>query len=278
MKEQLHTNAAVLDKKRKDEKMNIYDTANKLAQEIKQSEEYITYKTAKEAIILNYELKSRIEEFEKARYDSQINVKEIEKIALDEKLNKIASKYPDNIQICKQILKKLQNENVKIEEDKNSSSTLYIAIQNKISIGNTHESFTRIQTMAHECLHSIQDRKMLIFNFIYSNIYIIYYIITLILIILKKLQNEMLFLNIFLILSFIYYVIRIYLENDAMIKAEYLTKEYMEEQKISTKEEINQITEALKSINKKCIKGTNGNIFIKIMVKVVLFSVLALIF
>ena len=208
----------------------------------------------------------------------KINVKEIEKIALDEKLNKIASKYPDNTQICKQILKKLQNENVKIEEDKNSSSTLYIAIQNKISIGNTHESFTRIQTMAHECLHSIQNRKMLIFNFIYSNIYIIYYIITLILIILKKLQNEMLFLNIFLILSFIYYVIRIYLENDAMIKAEYLTKEYMEEQKISTKEEINQITEALKSINKKCIKGTNGNIFIKIMVKVVLFSVLALIF
>ena len=208
----------------------------------------------------------------------KINVKEIEKIALDEKLNKIASKYPDNTQICKQILKKLQNENVKIEEDKNSSSTLYIAIQNKISIGNTHESFTRIQTMAHECLHSIQDRKMLIFNFIYSNIYIIYYIITLILIILKKLQNEMLFLNIFLILSFIYYVIRIYLENDAMIKAEYLTKEYMEEQKISTKEEINQITEELKSINKKCIKGTNGDIFIKIMVKVVLFSVLALIF
>ena len=126
----------------------------------------------------------------------KINVKEIEKIALDEKLNKIASKYPDNTQICKQILKKLQNENVKIEEDKNSSSTLYIVIQNKISIGNTHESFTRIQTMAHECLHSIQDRKMLIFNFIYSNIYIIYYIITLILIILKKLQNEMLFFNI----------------------------------------------------------------------------------
>ena len=150
--------------------------------------------------------------------------------------------------------------------------------QDKISIGNTHKSFTRIQTMAHECLHSIQDRKMLIFNFIYSNIYLLYFVIICILIILKKLDNVMLYSNIFLILSFIYYVIRIYLENDAMIKAEYLTKEYMEEQKISTKEEINQITEELKSINKKCIKGTNGNIFIKIMVKVVLFSVLALIF
>ena len=52
--------------------MNIYDTANKLAQEIKQSEEYITYKMAKEAINLNFELKSKIDEFEKARYDAQI--------------------------------------------------------------------------------------------------------------------------------------------------------------------------------------------------------------
>lgn len=52
--------------------MNIYDTANKLSQEIKQSEEYITYKTAKEAISLNYELKKQIDEFEKARYDAQI--------------------------------------------------------------------------------------------------------------------------------------------------------------------------------------------------------------
>ena len=52
--------------------MNIYDTANKLAQEIKQSEEYVTYKMAKEAINLNYELRSKIDEFEKARYDAQI--------------------------------------------------------------------------------------------------------------------------------------------------------------------------------------------------------------
>jgi len=52
--------------------MNVYDTANKLAQEIKQSEEYLTYKMAKEAINLNVELKNKIEEFEKARYEAQI--------------------------------------------------------------------------------------------------------------------------------------------------------------------------------------------------------------
>lgn len=52
--------------------MNVYDTANRLAQEIKQSEEYATYKTAKEAINLNVELKNKIDEFEKARYEAQI--------------------------------------------------------------------------------------------------------------------------------------------------------------------------------------------------------------
>ena len=101
----------------------------------------------------------------------KMNIKELEKIALDEELNTITKKYPENTEICKILLNKLENKTTKIEEDLNSEATLYIAIQDKILIGNTHESFTRIQTMAHECLHSIQDKKMLLFNFIYSNIY-----------------------------------------------------------------------------------------------------------
>ena len=52
--------------------MNIYVTANKLAQELKQSEEYVNYKMAKEALNLNPELKKKIEEFETARYEAQI--------------------------------------------------------------------------------------------------------------------------------------------------------------------------------------------------------------
>ena len=52
--------------------MNVYDTANRLAQELKQSEEYINYKMAKETLNLKPELKKKIEEFEMARYDAQI--------------------------------------------------------------------------------------------------------------------------------------------------------------------------------------------------------------
>ena len=208
----------------------------------------------------------------------KMNIKEIKKIALEPELNKIAQKYPRNTEIAKTVLERLGNKTTKIEENENSEATLYVAIQDKILIGNTHDSYTRIQTIAHECLHSIQDRKMLIFNFIYSNIYFIYYAIICILVIFRRLTNEILYSNIFLILSFIYYTVRVFLENDAMIKAKYLAKEYMEEQEVATKDEIKKVVYGFEQVNKESIKGTNAILFIKIMVKLVIFNALALIF
>ena len=51
--------------------MNIYVTANKLASEIKQSDEYKAYKDAKQQIESNAEVKSKINEFDKLRVDMQ---------------------------------------------------------------------------------------------------------------------------------------------------------------------------------------------------------------
>lgn len=208
----------------------------------------------------------------------KINIKELEKIALDEGLNEMAKKYPKNTEICTEFLEMLGNKTTKIEEDETSEATLYLVTHDKISIGNTHESFTRIQTMAHECLHSIQDKKMLLFNFVFSNIYFIYFILTCILLVAKKLPNEMMFSNILLILSLIYYVTRIFLENDAMIKAEFVAKDYIQKQNISSKEEVERLCEGFKKINNQGIKGTNCSLFVKIMIKVVIFNALALIF
>lgn len=206
------------------------------------------------------------------------NNKELKKIALNPEINEIVKKFPENTEICKEILKKLGNETTKIEEDKNSEATLYIAIQDKISIGNTHQSFTRIQTMAHECLHSIQDRKMLIFNFVYSNIYILYFIVICILVIVGKLKDVMLYSNIFLILSFIYYAIKVFLENDAMIKAQYVAKDYMQNKEYITEKDTEKVFKEFEKLNKGLIKGTNCNIFVGIMIKLVIFNALALIF
>lgn len=52
--------------------MNIYDTANNLAKEIKDSEEYKKFKELKTSISSNNEKKSKIDEFEKLRYEMQL--------------------------------------------------------------------------------------------------------------------------------------------------------------------------------------------------------------
>ena len=54
--------------------MNVYDTANRLAQEIEESEEYTNYKKAKEYIDLKPDLKTKIADFQKLRYEAQISM------------------------------------------------------------------------------------------------------------------------------------------------------------------------------------------------------------
>ena len=78
--------------------MNIYDTANKLAQEIKTSEEYINYKKAKEYISLKPELKEKLQDFEKARYEAQVEVIQTGKDN-EEKTKKVQELYAELIQI-----------------------------------------------------------------------------------------------------------------------------------------------------------------------------------
>ncbi len=72
--------------------MNVYDTANKLATELRASEEFVKYRDAKKEIEANPELKKKIEDFEKLRYDIQVLAmqgKEVE----EEKNKKLQEMY-----------------------------------------------------------------------------------------------------------------------------------------------------------------------------------------
>ena len=53
--------------------MNIYDTANNLAREIKESEEYKSYAQIKEKISKTADKKAKLDEFEKMRYTIQLS-------------------------------------------------------------------------------------------------------------------------------------------------------------------------------------------------------------
>lgn len=53
--------------------MNVYDTVNKLAQEIKDSDEFKNYKKYKELVKSNEEVNENIKKFETLRYELQIS-------------------------------------------------------------------------------------------------------------------------------------------------------------------------------------------------------------
>lgn len=203
------------------------------------------------------------------------NLKKLKAFGENKKLDDIAKKHPNNIEMCKKYLKMLKNENVKIEEDDRAEASIYYVVGDTIKIGTIGESYTRIQTIAHECLHSIQEKKLLILNFIISNIFILYFLI----IVFCRFfnvefvaNNQDVFFGILVGLGIIYAAIRIYLENDAMIKAKYLAKEYMQEQKISTKEEIEEMVEEYEKLNNLGIKCVNYNIYLIPIMIIALFS------
>lgn len=77
--------------------MNVYDTANQLAKEIRQSTEFIQYKKIKESIEANIEFKQKIDEFEKLRYDIQVLAMKGEEVA-QEKNQKLQEMYTILIQ------------------------------------------------------------------------------------------------------------------------------------------------------------------------------------
>lgn len=204
-------------------------------------------------------------------------IKLIKKIGEDKKLNELTNTLPENEQIAKEILKKLKNDNVKIKTGGASSqASLYIVATNTIFIANIKNTFTRIQTIAHECIHSIQDKTLLWFNFIFSNIYILYWIIITILTLFNKIANPNIHAIILVMMSITLFFVRSYIETDAMTKARFLAKEYMESKKeVITKKNIETIIENYDKINNIGIKFTNLSLIVEYLVKVIIYCVIA---
>lgn len=214
-------------------------------------------------------------------YDFNLTkIKKIKELGFSQDLNQITNKLPDNTIICEDILKQIDNfGKVKVTQEKNDNAkaSFYIAITNTISIANINKTCTRVQTIAHECIHSIQNRKMLLFNFAFSNIYIIYFAIISILALFNKINNPFIHLFILTLFGFIYYKIRGFLETDAMTKAPFIAKKYMEDGKILSEEEINKIMDCYNIINNIGIKLANFNLYVKCIFKIIIFCIICIV-
>lgn len=210
-------------------------------------------------------------------------IKKIKTIAYDSDLTEITNKLPENKEVCKEILNMLDNKNVLIEDskDETNKTSLYLVMKNKIIIANIKDTFTRIQTIAHECVHSTQNKVMLKFNYIFSNIYMLYFFIICLLKVFKviKFSNINILLLITLIMmGVIYFIVRSFLEIDAMTRAEYITKQYIKSKDLITKEETNKLMQNYGKINDIGIKLYIFILASKCIIKTIIFCIISLIF
>ena len=207
------------------------------------------------------------------------NLKKIKQIGEDKELNAITNSLPENEQVCKDILSMLGNDKVKIKQgEANSKTSLYIVATNSILIANIKDTFTRIQTIAHECIHSIQDKRLLWFNFIFSNIYLIYFAVITVLTLFNKLPFTNIFAIVLVVMSAILYIVRSYIEDDAMLRARYVAKEYMEtKQVLISKENIDVVVKNYDMINENGVKIYNLTLLFGYLSKIIIYCVVAMI-
>lgn len=207
----------------------------------------------------------------------KINIKKAEPLKEDKELEALTDKFPENIDIAKEMLEMLDNKNVKIEEGKSTETSLYIAITNKILIADMKNNYARIQTIAHECLHSIQDRSLLLFNFIFSNIIIVYWLVISILTATHVITNIAPFAFALVLMAMVKLAVRGFLETDAMTKARYLAEKYIDSKKILNQNEKEKLLAKYDKINALGVPYTIVYIMLGSLIGILVFGLIALI-
>lgn len=205
--------------------------------------------------------------------------KDIKKFESDEELEKIVEKLPDNEQLARIYLQKLNNNTVKIDKwnDEKIKTSVYNAMTNTITIGKIDKMYTRIQTIAHECLHSVQPKRILKFNFWFSNINILYFIVLLILTLFRIIEETNIQIFILLMLGIIQYSIKSYLEQDAMTKAKYLVNEYFDTNNDIENTEKEKLLKKYEELNEKAIPFVSYSLIFSELLKILLYLIIVII-
>ncbi len=155
-----------------------------------------------------------------------------EDVFYDEKISPVVKAIGDNEKLAEEILKYIGNTTTKVEknEDNKIKASFYNCNTDKITVKNTEDldDCSRLIHIAHECVHSIQEKKLVKAHFILSNIQIFYFLGIFIYFFYNK--NLELRLSLLLIQIFIFsatFFIKIVLESDATYRGPILAFRYL---------------------------------------------------
>lgn len=142
-------------------------------------------------------------------------------------LKKITDTLATNDKIAQEMLIDINNTKTKVVLDEDITNSYYVYLQDTIYISNKekNQGIHRCCLVAHECIHSKQSKIIQTINFVISNIELIAFIVSIIVILFNKSPVT---LYIYLILCILSVFPRTYLELDAIFNSLRLSKKYLE--------------------------------------------------
>lgn len=150
----------------------------------------------------------------------------------DEEISPILKNIGDNEVIAKGILSNLNNPHTCVEKNKDEKikASFYNCSSDKIVIKDTKdlEDLSRVVHIAHECVHSIQDKRLQKIHFFISNLQILYFLAIFIYFFYNKstvLRFSLLLIQVFVFFSTFF--IKVVLESDATYRAVLVSLEYL---------------------------------------------------
>lgn len=154
-------------------------------------------------------------------------------VIYDECISPILEKLGDNESITKDVLQYISNYNTKVQKnkDKNEKISYYNVNNDKIIIKDTQDlkDCSRLIQICHECVHSIQSKKILKMNYIFSNINILYFLLTFLYFFYNNSYGtRMILLIIQLFIFIVTFVLKIIVESDATYRATIVARDYLQ--------------------------------------------------
>lgn len=147
------------------------------------------------------------------------------------KVKNIVDKLPENSNVAKDILQILGNETTKVVFDKDIKNNYYTYLNDTIYLTENKKYSQknrdgRICVIAHECRHSVQSKVLQNFNFILSNIELIAFVVSIILLIFRV--SSLIVLCSYLCIVIFSIIPRMILEINAVLKSVPIAKMYLE--------------------------------------------------
>ena len=155
-------------------------------------------------------------------------------VIYDDNVSPVVEKLGDNETITNIVLQRINNYTTKVEKnkDKNQKISFYNVNNDKIVIKDTTDlkDCSRLIQICHECVHSIQDKRILKLHFIFSNINILYFLGTFLYFFYDK--RESIRLTLLLIQIFIFivtFVLKVITESDATYRATIVASDFLKD-------------------------------------------------